>query len=120
MTATTAALPKRRHDIIYSVLLAVLAFFYVVTTLELWFLRDRIQPEARAGLHMVLATFVCYLLAMFAVLIIRIAFPSIRKWPTLFLNIILVPLIPPGTALAIYGFWKVDKTSISRPMMLQA
>ena len=49
------------------------------------------------------------LLASVAVLIIRIAFPSLRKWPTFALNIILALYFPIGTALAIYGFWKVDK-----------
>jgi hypothetical protein len=109
MTTANAPPIKSRHDMIYTVLLAVLAFFYLITSLQLWFLRDRIQPEARTGIYMVLAMFICYLLAMLAILIIRIAAPSIRKWPTFTLNILLAPLFPAGTALAIYGFWKVDK-----------
>jgi hypothetical protein len=39
----------------------------------------------------------------------RLAFPAQRRWPTLGLNIVLLLFIPFGTALAVYGLWKVDK-----------
>ncbi|HEX4056029.1 MAG TPA: hypothetical protein VHX86_17330 [Tepidisphaeraceae bacterium] len=50
-----------------------------------------------------------YFVAILAVLVIRIFYPAYRRWPTVAINIILILWPPFGTALAIYGFLKVDK-----------
>jgi hypothetical protein len=42
-------------------------------------------------------------------LLVRLVFPAYRRWPTVGLNVLLLLCFPLGTALAIYGFWKVDK-----------
>jgi hypothetical protein len=100
-----------KHDHVYTTLLGVLAFFFILGICTLIWLR--LQPNtasaARSAYLLPLMVEICYCVAITAVLCIRIFAPGIRRWPTFALNIILVVWIPFGTALAIYGFWKVDK-----------
>jgi hypothetical protein len=55
---------------------------------------------------MVAAIYICLLLLEVGVLIIRLAMPMQRKWPTVMLNIIILLLFPLGTAAR--GIWAVE------------
>jgi hypothetical protein len=59
---------------------------------------------------MIFGVMLFLLLFEVGVLVIRLAFPAHRKWPTVALNIVMLMLVPLGTALGIYGLWKVDRT----------
>jgi len=63
----------------------------------------------KATLLIPLAVEGCFLIAMVVVLVIRIGFPTCRRWPTLGLNIVLLIMFPVGTALGVFGLMKVDK-----------
>ena len=112
-------LPARsNHDRIYSALLGALLFFLLIPTLEMWFLSRRPGQPAETiwVMQLLFAIFLCFWLFVAGVLVIRIAFPAHRKWPTVALNIVMLMWIPFGTALGIYGLWKVDKSpSLSEP-----
>jgi len=100
-----------RHDVIYSVLLAVLSFFSLIGVVTIWFIST--GPALPAGsvlaFRLAIAINVCFLLLEVAVLLVRLAMPA-QKWPTVVLNIVLLLSFPLGTALGIYGLWKVDRT----------
>src|SRR6185503_1535324 len=92
--------------------LGVLGFFLIVGMVSLASMRLRpgASSESKAALLSVLVIDGCFLAGIALVLLIRLAFPAYRRWPTVGLNIILILFVPFGTALAIYGFWKVDKS----------
>jgi hypothetical protein len=99
------------HDQIYTTLLGVCAFFLLMGIVMLGFLMfaPTTSSDGRWGLMMCVWMEGIYLLAMVVVLVIRIAFPMRRKWPTVGLNLVMLVMVPFGTALGIYGLWKVDK-----------
>ena len=99
------------HDHIYTTLLGVLGFLMItaIVTLAMIRMMPTIPAESRTILLMPLATEGLFLAAIVLVLFIRLVFPAYRRWPTMGLNIILLLFVPFGTALAIYGFLKVDK-----------
>lgn len=103
------AVRRSRHDTVYTALLGAMAFFILIATGEMFFLRRRINPDAAWVFSLVGFIYASLLLFMIAVLAIRIAWPAQRKWVTVTLNVILLVLIPFGTVLGIYGLWKVDK-----------
>jgi hypothetical protein len=106
-----------KHDHIYTTLLGVLAMFLVMAMLTLNSLRQRptIDAEAKTRLLLPLSIEGCYLGAVVVVLFVRLVFPAYRRWPTLGLNLFLLLFVPFGTALAIYGLWKVDKRLADPP-----
>src|SRR5262245_34400072 len=99
------------HDKIYTTLLGVLAFFFVMATVSMTGFADSptMNEQSRATFRWVSKIVACYAAACVAVLLLRLLAPAYRKWPTLGLNVILLVYFPIGTPLAIYGFWKVDK-----------
>jgi hypothetical protein len=100
------------HDKLYTTLLGVLAFFIVMGFLTLLPLYTRAGSDeaSRFALKLSMGIAGGYFFVCVAGLLIRIIAPAYRKFPTLGLNIILATYVPFGTALAIYGFMKVDKT----------
>jgi hypothetical protein len=100
------------HDHIYTTLLGVCAFFVLFGIVILAWIRSlpTTPSESRSAMMLPILVEGLFLAAMTVVLLIRILFPANRRWPTIGLNIILVLMFPFGTALAIYGFWKVDKS----------
>ena len=105
--------PRRSsHDNIYTVLLGAVAFFVLIVLIDfLFIIRGRANgPDPIWPLQMVFFTYLAFFLFAAVVLLIRIVWPMHRKWVTLALNIVFLLLFPFGTALAVYGFWKVDKT----------
>ena len=107
---------KTAHDHIYTTLLAVFAFFLLIGVGSLIWIRTLPNPGGtdRSALLFPIIIESMYVVASIAIVIRRIAAPRVRRWPTFALNCILIPMIPLGTALAIYGFWKVDKNIASR------
>ncbi|MDP9172907.1 MAG: hypothetical protein M3O30_03465 [Planctomycetota bacterium] len=99
------------HDYVYTSLLGAFGFFLLIGMIMLGWMRflPTIDADGRFILLMLICIEGVFLTAICAVLVIRIAFPAYRRWPTLWLNIILLLMVPIGTVLAIYGFWKVDK-----------
>jgi hypothetical protein len=106
------AVSKSQHDTVYSVLLGALAFFQLLGAVTLWWVTQMptFQANSAWAIHMVISIQVCFLLFEVVVLIIRVAAPAHRKWPTVALNVVLLISFPIGTIIGIYGLWKVDKT----------
>jgi hypothetical protein len=100
-----------RHDYIYTTLLGVLGFFFLISIPTMYGLAHApsTPPETRWIFMGMAVTELLYALAVVAVGVIRIWFPDHRRWPTVAVNVLLLLYFPLGTALAIYGFWKVDK-----------
>jgi nitrate reductase gamma subunit len=114
MTLEYQTPPQRtadNHDQIYTTLVGVFAFFLLMGTVGNLFMSSALTmpQETRAIFLMTVVMGGIWLLAALSVLIIRLAFPSYRRWPTLALNLVLLLFIPFGTALGVYGLWKVDK-----------
>jgi uncharacterized membrane protein YqjE len=107
----TAPPAPSTHDYVYTTLLGVCSFFVASGMISLAFIRltPTMPSDARSIMLMTLCIEGVYFVAMIAVLLIRLVFPSHRRWPTLGLNIVLLLLVPFGTALGIYGLWKIDK-----------
>jgi hypothetical protein len=110
----TPASPRSKHDTIYTALLGVTSFFSLIGAIEMWFLayRTPLAPESRWAIQFVFCLMLLLTTIQAAVLLIRIFLPARRKWVTVTLNIILLAAVPWGTALGIYGLWKVDKGEI--------
>jgi hypothetical protein len=100
-----------RQDHIYTTLLAVLGFFLFIGVSSLIWQRQ--LPTTPVQLRPIFAYIAVvnggFLVAIIFVFVVRLAFPDYRRWPTFGLNILLLIMLPFGTALAVYAFWKVDK-----------
>jgi uncharacterized membrane protein YidH (DUF202 family) len=99
------------HDHVYTALLGVLLACVTIGMLALHRLAHRIpyDPGQQAALRLVLTIEALWAGLMALVLAIRLLFPAWRRWPTIGFNIILLLFVPIGTALAVYGLWKVDR-----------
>ncbi len=99
------------HDAVYSSLLAAFAFFLLMGVgFMVWMMWLPTTPaNTKPAFQLIVFTEAAYGAVSLLVLLIRILLPTYRRWPTFALNIILLVSIPFGTALAIYGFLKVDK-----------
>ncbi len=101
---------KANHDHIYTTLLGVLGFFVLIGMVSLMRISKRLKDsDGKAVISLVLGVEGCFLGAIVVGLVIRLAFPPYRRWPTFGLNIILLMLVPLGTVLGIYGLRKVDR-----------
>jgi hypothetical protein len=100
-----------KHNRIYSILLIVLAFFYVISliTMASMIQSPAVKPESRWVFVMTARIEAAYLAAIVVTLILRGAAPAAGRIATKALNIIMLLLIPFGTALGIYGLMKVDR-----------
>jgi len=103
--------PGSRHDTIYTALLGALCAMSLLGTVMMGVMTRAPgqAPETVWVLKVVFVMYLVFLLLQVAVLIIRIAFPQHRKWPTVALNVFLLLWLPFGTALGIYGLWKADR-----------
>jgi hypothetical protein len=113
----TPAPTVTRHDKIYTMLLGVLGFLLAIAivTLAVVRLQPTIPADSRNILLVPLFTEGLYLIAILIVFLIRLISPAHRRWPTLGLNILLLLVVPIGTALAVYGFLKIDKDLKANP-----
>jgi hypothetical protein len=109
--ATPIAGTSSTHDTVYTVLLLVVGFFQLLGILVMIAMlqNPNIAPEGKWVFRMTAYIHTAFLVAIFATAILRFAAPAKRRPFTLALNIILLLLFPHGTALGIYGLWKVDK-----------
>jgi uncharacterized membrane protein YhdT len=103
--------PSNKHNMVYTALLIAMAFFYSLGAMSMWFISHspEFPTEARWAFEFTVYAELMYVVAMVVTLILRGVAPGAGHFATLVLNIILLPLIPLGTALGIYGLWKVDK-----------
>lgn len=99
---------KSKHDQLYTILLAVLAFFLLIAIIAVTTLPNQ-NPESRPAMRMVALVEALYVAAIVTTIIVRLASPAKGRLITKALNIVLLVYFPLGTALAIYGFRKVDK-----------
>jgi hypothetical protein len=92
-----------KHDRIYTILLMVMCFG--------WLLSIGVLANAKPGPSIRLILFInaCLLGASVLTLLLRFKKPALGKVATKALNIVLLAGFPIGTALGIYGLWKVDK-----------
>ena len=112
---------SREHDTIYSILLAAFAFLTVIAIVSIWWISrlPKLDPKSVWSLRLVVLVEVCLGLFEIAVLIVRLRFPAQRRAPTMVLNIIMLFWFPLGTALGIYGLWKVDRPARALDAQLQ-
>jgi len=103
------------HNRIYNFLLGTLSLWVLGGMWPLLLLLQ-MSPDARPQMHLPdwsLPYFavinMVYLVAMIVTLISRLAHPAIGKRMTTAMNVLFLIGPPFGTALGIYGFWKVDK-----------
>jgi hypothetical protein len=102
----------RSHDRIFTVLLAVLAVWIFIANFFTGALALRAHGDARFLVDTIIGIVYCSF--AFIVLAVRVWFPTARKEITIMFNIALLIFFPVGTALAIYGLWKVDKRAPDR------
>ena len=100
-----------RHNRIYTILLIVLAFWEVLSIISVEFVSHSptMEQQSRWAMQMVACLEAAFLVAMVTTLILRGVAPGAGRIATKALNIILLLLLPLGTALGIYGLLKVDK-----------
>jgi hypothetical protein len=53
-----------------------------------------------------------YVVAEVVVLLIRVFMPKRGKWPTVVLNLCLLPVFPLGTVLSVYGLRKAESIAV--------
>src|SRR4051812_48538792 len=89
------------HDRVYTTLLAVLAFLTVLEIGVLVRVATRATSTAERADRAQFSAFLqgCYLVAIVVVLVIRLASPMKRRWPTLALNLVLLIDLPFDTLL---------------------
>ena len=100
-----------KHNRIYTILLTVLAFLYVISLITMFSMSQSptVRPESRWVFVMTGWIEAAYVAAMLVTLILRGTAPAAGRIATKALNIIMLILIPFGTALGIYGLMKGDK-----------
>jgi hypothetical protein len=106
--------PPKNHNAIYTSLLGAVAFLFLlgIGSSVMQMHMPKTPPVVRMVFEFMIFVGAGYLAVIIAVLLIRIFFPAYARWPTFALNITLLIYFPFGTALAIYGFLKVDKPPI--------
>jgi hypothetical protein len=103
--------PTDRHNRIYTITLMVFCFFGVVGALEMWMLRrlPGLDPTGKLLFEVIAMVYAVVTVAMAATVALRYWSPPAGRIATVGINVVLLIFFPFGTALAIYGFWKVDK-----------
>jgi hypothetical protein len=99
------------HNLIYTALLGAIGFFLTISCVEILWIgyRTNQPPQSQNTLELVALINGIYALLCISTMFIRLLFPRGRKFITLMTNIVSLVYFPFGTALAIYGFMKVDK-----------
>jgi voltage-gated potassium channel Kch len=93
-----------KHNTIYSVLFIVAAFFWLVGASATWTVLD--DAPIRTFILTIYATLI-FLAGL--TLVMRLTRSPHAKLITMATNIIYLLFFPVGTAIGIYGLWKVDK-----------
>lgn len=101
---------SQRHNRIYTYFLIGLACFYAVGTIMIVVVFSLNATEDPSFIIRFVTCFYGIVIALIIwTLILRKAAPRAGRIATIVLNILLLPLFPLGTAVGIYGLWKVDK-----------
>jgi hypothetical protein len=100
---------SHKHDRIYLILLMLLTWGCVIAVGEMIMFRSWDSGGSTSGYTLVIGIMSCYLAAMFATIALRVFATARAVMLTKVLNILLLLYVPIGTALGIYGLWKVDK-----------
>lgn len=101
------------HDYYYTVLLAVLTFWWI---LAIGLIKFTLRPDPILNFVSYAYAAICFF--GIVVVCLRLRSPRMRRSVTRIYNIILLPWFPLGTALGIYGLLKVDKTEAERSGLL--
>jgi hypothetical protein len=109
--APPAESPSARHNRIYTTLLIVLAAFFSLGMIGMFFMsrNPAVPAESRWVFQMSLCIYAALVAGMVVILILRGTAPGAGRIATKALNIVLLVVFPFGTALGIYGLMKVDK-----------
>jgi hypothetical protein len=114
MTMDYASPPRRRsgHDHVFTGLALGLVFLLLVMTTSLLSMthNPNLPPESKWAFQMSASIALCYAALLVVSMILRWAFPASRRVFTIAISVALLAYIPFGTALGIYGLWKVDRT----------
>jgi hypothetical protein len=96
----------------YTIALIVLAFLLLAGVGDMVFLRHYGETPPTAKPIYVLIAYLggLYVLAIAATVALRAWAPAAGRIATVALNIILLLAFPFGTAVGIYGLWRVDRT----------
>ena len=107
--------PSVRHNRIYTITLLVFCFFGVISALEMWMFRRMpgLNPTGKIVFGVTAMIYAVVTAAMAATVALRFWSPPAGRIATVAINVVLLIFFPFGTALAIYGFWKVDKRQAS-------
>lgn len=100
-----------KHDTIYNSLLGALAFLFLLGCMSMFAFSQNpiLPPETRWVFRLSMAIAAAYVLAAVVTLVVRFKVPAARRPVTLAMNVVLLIHFPMGTALGIYGLWKVDR-----------
>jgi hypothetical protein len=74
-----------------------------------------VAPESRWVFRMSIGVMACYVVLIALALVLRWALPASRRVFTIALSVVLLLYVPLGTALGIYGLWKVDRPPRAEP-----
>ena len=101
----------KRSNRIYTIALLVLGFFFVIAAAEFLLLQrsPAFPASSRWAFQFCAFAYALYAAAIIVTLILRSRTTTIGRIATTALNIVLLPLIPFGTIIGIYGLRKVDK-----------
>ena len=95
----------------YTVAVLVVGFLLLIGAGEMVFLRQSptIDPSARWVFKLIAFIEAIYVLAIATTLALRAWAPAAGQIATTALNIVLLFAFPFGTAVGVYGLWKVDR-----------
>jgi len=114
MTLDYGRPPRRRsgHDHVFTGLALGLVFLLVLMCTSLFSMtrNPALPPESKWVFEMSASVALCYAAIVVLSMILRWAFPASRRVFTIALSVALLVYVPFGTALGIYGLWKVDRT----------
>jgi len=101
----------KKHNRVYTILLIVMAFWCLISIITMLTMSrsPAVKPESRPVFVRVALIQGAYVLAIVVTLTLRGTAPAAGRIATKALNIIMLFVIPLGTALGIYGLMKVDK-----------
>jgi len=101
------------HNRLYCIILAFLAFLSIATAAGLIYWRRNIGGPlghlSEPALPWFAAADLIYGTAMLATLCVRRYLPALGRRLTRLLNWALLPAVPVGTVISLYGLWKVDR-----------
>jgi hypothetical protein len=115
---TRQTTPSRSaHDHVFTGLALALAFLLLLSAVSMRSMlhNPSVAPESRWVFRMSIGVMACYVVLIALALVLRWALPASRRVFTIALSVVLLLYVPLGTALGIYGLWKVDRPPRAEP-----